>query len=374
MIGIINTVAGSLSYGYRGDGEQAIFAGLNKPCGVAIDSSGNIYVADTVNQCIRMVTNSTGIITTVAGNGTKGYSSNYGGPATSAYMGLLYGVAVDPVGNIYITDYSYSLVRMVTKSTGMISLGVGKKNKLDYPYGIAVDVTGDNVYIVDSGNNEIRLFIPSLNRIWTVVGHFESPGYNGDGLNANITALRYPHGVAVDTSDNMYIADTINDRIRMVTKSTGKVTTLAGNGTSGYSGDGGLATLAVLNKPYGVAVDTAGNIYVADTYNHCIRMITRSTGIITTVAGDGTPGYWGDGGLATSAKLDHPYGIAVDTSGNVYVADTLNNRIRMFLSPAAPLPPSPTRSPVTPRPTLSPTGSVKSSSPAGKMLSLVLQL
>ena len=373
MIGIINTVAGSLSYGYRGDGEQAIFAGLNKPCGVAVDSSGNIYVADTNNYCIRMVTNSTGIITTVAGNGTRGYSSNYGGPATSASMGLLYGVAVDPVGNIYITDYYSRLVRMVTKSTGMISLVLGE-DYFYHPFGIAVDVTGDNVYIVDGGNNKIRLFIPSLNRVRTVVGHFESPGYNGDGLYANVTGLRYPHGVAVDTSDNMYIADTFNYRIRMVTKSTGKVTTLAGNGTSGYSGDGGLATLAVLNKPYGVAVDTAGNIYVADTYNHCIRMITRSTGIITTVAGDGTPGYWGDGGLATSAKLDHPYGIAVDTSGNVYVADTLNNRIRMFLSPAAPLPPSPTRSPVTPRPTVSPTGSVKSSSPAGKMLSLVLQL
>ena len=374
MIGIINTVAGSLSYGYRGDGEQAIFAGLNKPCGVAVDSSGNIYIADTNNYCIRMVTNSTGIITTVAGNGTLGYSSNYGGLATSASMGSPYGVAVDPVGNIYITDYSYWLVRMVTKSTGMISLEVGKSSKLDYPFGIAVDVTGDNIYIVDGGNNKIRLLIPSLNRIRTVVGYFESGDFNADGLYANITALYDPHGVAVDTSDNMYIADTSNYRIRMVTKSTGKVTTLAGNGTSGYSGDGGLATLAVLKRPYGVAVDTAGNIYIADTYNHCIRMITRSTGIITTVAGDGTPGYWGDGGRATSAKLDHPCGIAVDASGNVYVADTYNNRIRMFLSPAAPLPPSPTRSPVTPRPTLSPTGSVKSSSPAGKMLSLVLQL
>jgi DNA-binding beta-propeller fold protein YncE len=124
MIGIINTVAGSLSYGYRGDGEQAIFAGLNKPCCVAVDSSGNIYVADTNNQCICMVTNSTGIITTVAGNGTK-RDSNYRGPATSALMGSPYGVAVDPVGNIYITDYSLWLVRMVTKSTGMISLVVG---------------------------------------------------------------------------------------------------------------------------------------------------------------------------------------------------------------------------------------------------------
>jgi trimeric autotransporter adhesin len=127
-----------------------------------------------------------------------------------------------------------------------------------------------------------------------VVGYFESGTFNRDGLYANVTALHDPHGVAVDTSDNMYIADTSNYQIRMVTKSTGKVTALAGNGTSGYSGDGGLATLAVLNKPYGVAVDTAGNIYIADTYNHCIRMITKSTGIITTVAGDGTPGYWVD--------------------------------------------------------------------------------
>ena len=166
-------------------------------------------------------------------------------------------------------------------------------------------------------------------------------GYSGDGGPATSAALRSPTDVAVDASGNMYIADFNNNRIRMVTKSTGVITTVAGTGPQGFTGDGGLATSATLRNPFGVVVDASGNMYIADTYNHCIRMVTKSTGVITTVAGTGSYGYSGDGGLASSATLYYPEGVTVDTSGNVYIADSFNHRIRIFsLSAAAPTPSS----------------------------------
>jgi trimeric autotransporter adhesin len=231
----------------------------------------------------------------VAGTGSSGYSGD-GGQATSAALNSPYGVAVDASGNIYIADtYNYR-IRIVTKSTGIISTVAG---------------TG-------------------------------SYGYSGDGGQATSAALDYPCGVAVDASGNIYIADTYNYRIRMVTKSTGIISTVAGTGSYGYSGDGGQATSAALNSPYGVAVDASGNIYIADTYNYRIRIVTKSTGIISTVAGTGSYGYSGDGGQATSAALRSPYGVAVDASGNIYIADTYNHRIRMFALSASPAaPPSP---------------------------------
>ena len=192
--------------------------------------------------------------------------------------------------------------------------------------------------------------------IITTVAGDGTGGYTGDGGLATSARLYYPRGVAVDASGNIYIADTGNNRIRMVTKSTGIITTVAGDGTRGYTGDGGLATSAGLYNPQGVAVDASVNIYIADYANHRIRMVTKSTGIITTVAGDGQYGYTGVGGLAT---LYYPEGVAVDASGNIYIADTGNHRVRL-VKPQASTPP-PTRSPTvlntspTPSPTRSPT-------------------
>jgi trimeric autotransporter adhesin len=276
-------VAGTGSYGYSGDGGQATSAVFSSPDDVTADASGNIYIADSANNRIRMVTKSTGIISTVAGTGSSGYSGD-GGQATSAALNYPRGITADTSGNIYIADTYNHRIRMVMKSTGIIS---------------------------------------------TVAGTGYS-GYSGDGGQATSSTLYNPRTVATDESGNIYIADSSNNRVRMVTKSTGIISTVAGTGSSGYSGDGGQATSAALYYSCGVAVDASGNIYIADTDSYRIRMVTKSTGIISTVAGTGSYSSSGDGGQATSATLYNPRGVTIDASGSVYVADAGNNRIRMF--------------------------------------------
>src|SRR5208283_3417442 len=223
---------------------------------------------------------STGVITTLAGNGTAGYSGD-GGPATAAELDYPAGVAVDASGNLYIADTNNQRVREVNNSTGMITTVAG------------------------SGNFAL-----------------------GDGGPATAAFLNNPMGVAVDASGNLYIADTRNERIREVKLSTGVITTVAGNGTYGYSGDNGPATAAELEGPQGVVVDASGNLYIADLFSNVIREVNPGTGVITTVAGARTPDYSGDNGPATAAGLSDPDGVAVDASGNLYIADTGNNVIR----------------------------------------------
>jgi trimeric autotransporter adhesin len=341
--GIITTVAGDGTYGFSGDGGLATSARLYYPQGVFVEASGNIYIVDTKNNRIRMVTKSTGIITTVAGDGSYGFSSD-GGLATSARLSRPSGIAIDVSGNIYIADTYNNLIRMVTKSTGIITTvsgngtvgfsgdgGLATSSSLNYPYGVAFDASG-NIYIADTYNNRIRMVTKSTGIITTVAGNETARNGIRDGGLATSATLYFPRAVAIDVSGNIYIAATTNPRICMVTKSTGIITTVAGDGSYGFSGDGGLATSATLRYPSDVFVDVSGNIYIADTYNHRIRMVTKSTGIITTVAGDGSSQYGdysGDGGLATSATLSRPSGIAFDASGNIYIVDTNNNRIRM---------------------------------------------
>jgi hypothetical protein len=330
----ITTVAGTGAQGYSGDGGVATSAELSSPSGVALDSSGNLYIADFGNNCIRKVTASTGIITTVAGTGVFGYSGD-GGTATSAKLGNPSGVALDASGNLYIADESNRLIRKVTASTGIIITVAGGGNtfgdggaatsaELDNPSGVALDSSG-NLYIADEGNNRIRKVTASTGIITTVAGG--TSGYGGDGGAATAAALYGPAGVALDSSGNLYIADLFNNCIRKVTASTGIITTVAGNRTGGYIGDGGAATAAELVQPEGVALDSSGNLYIADGNNR-IRMVTASTGIITTVAGGGNT-YIGDGGAAISAELSSPHGVALDASGNLYIADEGNGRIRV---------------------------------------------
>jgi sugar lactone lactonase YvrE len=219
-----------------------------------------------------------GVISTVAGNGTAGFSGD-GGPATSAQLYNPYGVAVDTAGNLFIADATNNRVRKVT------------------PGGVISTVAGNG-----------------------------TGGYSGDGGPATAAQLYSPTGVAVDTAGNLFIADPGNYRVRKVTPG-GVIGTVAGNGYQGHSGDGGPATAAQLYYPYGVAVDTAGDLFIADTNNYRVRKVTPG-GVISTVAGNGTPGFSGDGGPATSAWLYMPFGVAVDTAGNLFIADYGNNRIR----------------------------------------------
>jgi len=338
---IITTVAGNGTQSYNGDGGEATSASLNQPAGVAVDTAGNIYIADRSNHVIRKV-NTSGVISTVAGNSTGGYSGD-GGTAINASLFYPSGVAVDIVGNIYIADWGNQRIRKVDVR-GVISTVVGNGTKgyrgdggtainasLFYPSGVAVDTAG-NIYIADDVNNVIRK-VNNSGVIRTVAGN-GTGSYNGDGDTATNANLYFPDGVAVDAVGNIYIADYGNHRIRKVNTS-GIITTLAGNGNYGFIGDGGAATSANLDRPTGVAVDAEGSIYIAvDTFNR-IRKVNTS-GIISTVTGNGTRGYSGDGGAATSASLKGPNGVAVDATGNIYIADTYNNVIRKVIS--SPLP------------------------------------
>ena len=342
-------MAGNREVGYKGDGVLATSASLYEPFGIAVDASGNIYIADRRNHRIRIVTKSTGIITTVAGDGrgadSGGNYSGDGGLATSASLWFPSGVDVDASGNIYIADTTNDRIRLVTKSTGIITTVVGDGTNsykgdggpatsagLWFPSGVDVDASG-NIYIADTFHHCIRLVTKSTGIITTVVGD-GTGGYKGDGGPATSASLNHPQCFAVDASGNIYIADSNNHVVRLVTKSTGIITTVAGEGIRGYSGDGGLATSASLFGPYGIAVDASGNIYFADTGNHRICMVTKSTGIITTVAGKRIAEYSGDGGLATSASLRFPIGLYLDASGNIFIADSGNHRVRLVTAKA----------------------------------------
>ena len=330
--GVIASVVGnSLS----GDNGPATSAQLSSPNGVAWDSAGNLYIADASR--IRKV--SKGVITTVAGIGTYGYSGD-NGPATSAQLDYPGSVAVDSAGNLYIADTGNHRIRMV--SNGVITTVAGNGTRgfsgdngpatgaqLNYPGSVAVDSAG-NLYIADSYNFRIRKV--SGGAITTVAGN-GAPGFGGgDNGPATSAPLSLPRGIAVDSADNLYIAEFNSSRIRKV--SGGVITTVTGNGTPGFGGDNGPAISAQLNDPEGVAVDSAGNLYIADFGNSRIRKI--SNGVISTIAGNGTPGFSGDGGPATSAQLAYPEGVATDAAGNVYVADTSNYRIRILTPTGAP--------------------------------------
>ncbi|MGA3213363.1 MAG: Ig-like domain repeat protein, partial [Terriglobales bacterium] len=349
---IIITVAGCCEpnggAGYGGDGGPATSAYLNELFGVALDAAGNLYIADYQNDIIRKVTASTGIITTVAGMpGVYAYGGD-GGPATQASMELPQGLAVDSAGNIYIADNNDCLIRKVTASTGIITTVAGNttgagldthKNckyggdggpatsaYLQLPGGVAVDSAG-NIYIVDNSNERIRKVTVATGIITTAAGT-GTGGYSGDGGPATSAEI-LPIGVAVGSAGNFYIADGSN-RIRKVTVATGIINTVAGNGTAGYSGDGGPATGAEMDSPQGVTLDSAGDIFIGDRYNSLVRKVTTATGIITTVAGDYAlgPGYTGDGGPATSAQMKATIGVAVDPAGDIFIADHGNNVVR----------------------------------------------
>ncbi len=338
----MTTIAGNGIAGFSGDGGAANQAALSSPTGVAIDLAGNVYIADRVNNRIRKVAAGSGIISTIAGNGTLGYSGD-GTAANLAELNNPSGIAVDASGNIYIADAGNHCIRKVMASSGIINTiaGTGITGFIDNvpatiaqlsnPTGIALDLSG-NIYIADLNNSRIRKIAVGSQIITTIAGGGICPSgsFCGDGGLATAAALNKPMGITIDASGNIYIADTGNNRIRVISAETGVINTIVGTGLVGFSGDGGQATAAYIHNPYGVAVDNYGNVYVSDNLNNRIREVTAGIEIINTIAGNGLGSYAGDGWIPAAAELHNPYGIAIDANGNLYVADCNNQRIRRF--------------------------------------------
>jgi len=320
---------------------------MGSPAAINIDGPGNVYVADLYSERVFRV-DTTGNVTVVAGNGARGGSIGEGGPAVNANLTYPSGVATDRFGNIFIADRTFCRIREVSAQTGNISTvagtglcwhsgdgGPATSATLNDPSGVAVDSAG-NIFIADTWNCLIREISASTGVISTLAGALPDAtgllhcGYSGDGGPATSAKLGFPNGVAVDGSGNILIADTTNCAIRKISASAGTISTVAGTGTCGYSGDGGLATGAQLSQPYGVAVDRFGNIFIADTGNCLVREVSASNSHISYVMGNYTLGcgYSGDGASATGAQINQPYGVAVDSSGDILIADYQNSVIR----------------------------------------------
>jgi Secretion system C-terminal sorting domain/NHL repeat len=333
---IITTLAGNGSTISSGDGGQATAAGIEGPGGVVFDAVGNMYVAEYTGHKVRKVTPS-GIISTIAGNGVSGYTGD-GGPATAALVSRPSKILIDATHNIYFADIDNNCVRKIS-STGIISTvagngtggfsgdgGAATAAHLFHPTGVALDASG-NLYIADYDNNAVRK-VNAISGIITTIAGTGVAGNTGDGGMATAAKLHQPWGVTLDGTGNIYIADMVNHRIRVVAPS-GIITNFAGTGTPGFFGDGGPATAAQFYQPADVLFDQSGNTYIADQLNNRTRKIS-STGIITTVAGNGTPGYFGDGGPATAAEINSSNDITFDTAWHLVICDNTNNRIRVL--------------------------------------------
>jgi uncharacterized protein (TIGR03437 family) len=335
----ISTVAGNGTQGYSGDGGPATQAEINGAVDVATDLYGNLFIADQNNNRVRKV-DSKGNITTFAGTGAAAFSGD-GGPAAQAALNYVPGVCTDAAGDVFVSDLSNYRIRKIDTSGNITTVagngvqgssgdgGPATQASMFIPIRCAVD-SSNNLYITDQSGHKIRKVTPA-GIISTAAGTGAGAGphtiasYSGDGGPATAANLNNPTAVTVDSAGNIYFSDQYNQRIRKV-DTNGIITTIAGNGNAGYSGDGGPATAAELNYPGGLTIDQNGDIYVADNNNFRIRKISK--GVITTVAGNGVQGYSGDGGPALQAEFNGQFGVALDPSGNLYIADAANGRIR----------------------------------------------
>ena len=319
---------------------SALTIPLILPSAIVFDATGNLYFAETGNHIIRKV-DSVGNITIIAGTGTQGFSGDLG-PATSAALDSPQGLALDTASNLYIADTHNQRIRKLNLTTGVITTIAGSTSgfsgdgvsalsaQLSLPTALALDSSG-NLYIADTGNHRIRKLNLTTTIITTIAGS-GTQGYSGDTGPATSAAIDSPTGIALDASSNLYLADTHNHRIREINANTGVITTIAGTGSPGFSGDTTSATAANLALPHGLTSDSAGNLYLADTANHRIRRIDATTGIITTVVGDGTQGFAGDNGPPTAASLDSPTATTLSPASNLTLSDTGNQRIRQVVT------------------------------------------
>lgn len=346
--GIISTIAGTGTSGFAGDGGLASLAQFNRPTGITIDANGNLFIGDDRNARIRKIDAITGVITTIAGNGTNSSDAinGDGGLATAAQIKNGKLVFDDANNNLLFVDPYAARIRKIDMTTGIISNfagivdylgyippgfsgdgGLASAAELNLPRAIVLDATG-NIYLTDTYNHRIRK-IDAVTGIITTIAGIGTEGFSGDGGLATAAQFNKPSGIALHNNGDLYITDTGNRRIRKIDAATGIISTIAGNGLGGSAGDGGPATAARLNSPIGLLLDASGNLYVSDRYEHRVRKIDANTGIISTFAGIGTFGSSGDGGLATAARVASPQGLAIDNAGNIYIAQASGSNARV---------------------------------------------
>jgi uncharacterized protein (TIGR03437 family) len=345
---VMTTITGNGSANFSGDGGPATQAAVNSPFGVAVDPGGNVYIADYGNNRVRKI-NASGVISTVAGCGAISVACisaglGDGGPALAPLILGIWDVVTDSTGNYYFTDSGNARIRKVDSSGNISTVAGGGKGlgdggaatsaQLGNPVGLAIDAAG-NLYVAEVDNNRVRKISVSSGVISTIAGT-GTAGFSGDGGVGTSAQLNNPHGVGVDAAGNVYIADTLNYRIRKV-NTAGTITTVAGNGEVIFTKDGVAATTVALTSPWDVKPDGNGNFFISEWLGYRIRKVDAS-GTISTFAGTGTSGNAGDGGAATSAQLGAPNGIALDSAGNLYISDSNGNRVHKVAAPTAPAP------------------------------------
>jgi sugar lactone lactonase YvrE len=336
---VINSYAGTGQAGYAGDGGPAAKATLNGPFDVAITPAGHVYFSDTSNHCVRRVDGKTGVVTTVAGTGKKGYTGD-GGPATQATFNEPYGVELDAEGNLYIVDRLNYCVRVVEATSQKIRTlaGTGKAGysgdggpaaqaQLREPNGIALDGKG-KLYIADVADQRLRVVDLKSGTIATFCGTGKKASLGDGGLLAE-ASLFGPRAVAVAPDGAVYVVEREGHRVRKIDVAKKTITAFAGTGKKGYTGDGGPALAATFNGPKEIDIDRNGNLFIVDTENEVIRRIDATTGKITTVAGNGKRGNTGNAGVATAATLGRPHGVCVGADGAIYIGDTLSHQVRV---------------------------------------------
>lgn len=337
--GAVTTYAGNGNPAFSGDGGPAAQASINRVVALATDASGNLYAAEELSNRVRKI-DVNGVIDTLAGNGSPGFSGD-GGPAAQAQLSVPLGVCVDPAQNVYINDTGNKRIRKVTPSGTITTIagtgaavhggdgGPALSASFVNPIRCVVD-RNSNLYIADQGAHRVRRIDPAGN-ITTYAGT-GAPGFSGDGGPAAAAALSNPTALATDAAGNLYITDQVNHKIRRV-DTGGAIQTVAFNGSSSYGGDGGPALSASASFPGSVAVDGAGSLLIVDTLANRVRKVTGGT--ISTVAGNGAAGFSGDNGPALQAMFSGPFAIALDSRGNTFVGDIANNRIRKITGIAA---------------------------------------